>query len=326
MSYNGVGLQSVRGSGTSGYVQRNLSVPKPRRRLELMHDQIAAPEPAYKKPNADILQHAAKRTVELKLMELRLLMEEQGYGETEILEKLGEARSGLLVAGGQSDAAAPSEATGTHGMSVLKKAEDERMRDAFGISSAYKEGSSFDVEVQMQRKAEAQAAREAADAKWKADQAARAALRAAREEERAARESQHRSTGLDRRDATGSSSQKRGSGGAATGAPRRRSWSRSRSPPVAAGARSELHRERYSRRPSPSPPPRSAAGGRGERRQARSRASRSSSASSKGSSSRSRSSSEHSSRSNSASVSSRSPPPQPRRSRSRDADGLGAKG
>jgi len=31
---NGVGLVSVRGSGTSGYVQRNLSMPKPQRRAE----------------------------------------------------------------------------------------------------------------------------------------------------------------------------------------------------------------------------------------------------------------------------------------------------
>ena len=26
--YNGIGLQTPRGSGTSGYIQRNLSVPK----------------------------------------------------------------------------------------------------------------------------------------------------------------------------------------------------------------------------------------------------------------------------------------------------------
>jgi len=78
MSYNGVGLVSVRGSGTSGYVQRNLSMPKPQRRAELMRESLVEPGTAYKKPNADIMEHAAKRRVEVKLMELRLVMEDQG--------------------------------------------------------------------------------------------------------------------------------------------------------------------------------------------------------------------------------------------------------
>jgi serine/arginine repetitive matrix protein 2 len=283
MSYNGVGLQSVRGSGTSGYVQRNMSLPKPQR-----HDRqrdLIAPEPAYKKPNADIMEHAAKRAVEVKLMELRLLMEEQGYGESEIVDKIAEARAALLQAGAPpSDAGSvhASASSGTHGLSALKQAEDSRLRGAFGISSDYKEGAAFDEEVQAQRREDARAAREAANAKWEAEAAARAQARAAREADRATREAARRPLGAPR----GS-----GSGGDAPGAAselRRRDRSRSRSLPDARGARggagssrgrrdARYSRDRHSSSPgrsrSPASPPRASAVGAGgaDRRQVRGR-------------------------------------------------------
>jgi serine/arginine repetitive matrix protein 2 len=238
MSYNGVGLQSVRGSGTSGYVQRNLSVPKPQRRYDLMRDSAPQPEVQYKKPNSDIMQHAAKRAVELKLMDLRLLMEEQGYGESEIFDKLAEARANLAEV---DDLSAPSatgsiSATGTHGLSALKQAEEKRLRGAFGISLDYKEGAAFDVEAQAQRKADAHVARQAANAKWEAEVTGRSnAARSARDALRTARESEPR---ISLRPASHTLET---SG-------RRRDWSRSRSPRKAVGSQGR----RSSRRLSPS--------------------------------------------------------------------------
>lgn len=80
MAYNGIGLSSVRGSGTSGYVQTNkffltASRQKPR---EQMKDLRSLEAPAARKPNHDILDHNRKRAVEMKLLELREQLEEQG--------------------------------------------------------------------------------------------------------------------------------------------------------------------------------------------------------------------------------------------------------
>ena len=79
MSSN-VGLATPRGSGTSGYVQRNLAHMRPRDR------DHAAPYPEdlekrhrLRQPDKDILEHDAKREVELKVIDLQDQLEEEGY-------------------------------------------------------------------------------------------------------------------------------------------------------------------------------------------------------------------------------------------------------
>ena len=72
-----VGLSTPRGSGTSGYVQRNLAHLKPRDRVapypakeaELRHEQ--------RQPDKGILEHDRKREVEVKVLELRDKLEEE---------------------------------------------------------------------------------------------------------------------------------------------------------------------------------------------------------------------------------------------------------
>lgn len=74
-----VGLPTPRGSGTSGYVQRNLAYMKPRDR--------AAPYPPRdpdslrhkpRQPDKGLLEHDRKREVEVKVFELRDKLEEEG--------------------------------------------------------------------------------------------------------------------------------------------------------------------------------------------------------------------------------------------------------
>jgi len=61
--YNGIGLTTPRGSGTSGYVQKNLSFVKPnqqRSRDDFLKDLQALKDnvlPPPKKANKDILLH-----------------------------------------------------------------------------------------------------------------------------------------------------------------------------------------------------------------------------------------------------------------------------
>lgn len=79
--YNGIGLTTARGSGTNGFVQRNLSfVRKHKDRVDYKTEEELnkLDQSLVKKPNREILDHERKRKVELKCMEMHELMEEQG--------------------------------------------------------------------------------------------------------------------------------------------------------------------------------------------------------------------------------------------------------
>ena len=79
--YNGIGLKTARGSGTNGFVQRNLSYVSPVRLLEFSKrrdNEIV--EPKIQKQDTSILEHQVKREIELAVLELEEKMKEQGYG------------------------------------------------------------------------------------------------------------------------------------------------------------------------------------------------------------------------------------------------------
>ncbi|XP_052137465.1 pre-mRNA-splicing factor cwc-21-like [Oryza glaberrima] len=96
--YNGIGLQTARGSGTSGHVQTNKFFIKPRSSSAGGPPKAPAPAPGFddaggmRKPSKEILEHDRKRQVELRLLLLRDALEEQGYTEGEIEERVEEAR------------------------------------------------------------------------------------------------------------------------------------------------------------------------------------------------------------------------------------------
>ena len=79
--YNGIGLTTPRGSGTSGYVQKNMStVNKSKQKQEYRSEEdINRMEAALnRKPNQEILDHQKKRFIELKCLEERVRLEEKG--------------------------------------------------------------------------------------------------------------------------------------------------------------------------------------------------------------------------------------------------------
>ncbi|GIY19672.1 hypothetical protein CDAR_274501 [Caerostris darwini] len=89
--YNGIGLTTARGSGTNGYVQRNMSfVSKSREKVSYKTEEDIKKLDALanKKPNQGILAHERKRMIELKCLEMQELMEDQGYPEDEIESKV----------------------------------------------------------------------------------------------------------------------------------------------------------------------------------------------------------------------------------------------
>jgi len=79
--YNGIGLETARGSGTNGYVQRNLSfIRRHKDKVDYKSEEELRKldSTLNRGPSREILDHERKRKVELKCMEMQELMEEQG--------------------------------------------------------------------------------------------------------------------------------------------------------------------------------------------------------------------------------------------------------
>ncbi|KXS21359.1 cwf21-domain-containing protein, partial [Gonapodya prolifera JEL478] len=154
--YNGIGLSTVRGSGTNGYVQTNkASLPKWRekdaRYFEKQQASFGQEIPSEfggdRQPNADILLHERKRQVEVKCVQLQDQLEEEGLPAEEVEEKVSQLRRDLLAhieKGGGSD----GPGGGTHRIAQQMQQRNERILQGLGIDKAtHVEGQAFDWEV-----------------------------------------------------------------------------------------------------------------------------------------------------------------------------------
>ncbi|KAH7310091.1 putative Pre-mRNA-splicing factor CWC21 [Rhexocercosporidium sp. MPI-PUGE-AT-0058] len=142
MSSN-VGLSTPRGSGTSGYVQRNLAHLKPRDQGKPYSTDLDSLKHRQRQPDKDILEHDRKREIEVKVFELRDLLEDEGVDEDEIEEQTGALRKKLLK---ESERGGGSTKKGlkmhqVHELAEAKIKQDDRFRNALGISKNYEEGS-----------------------------------------------------------------------------------------------------------------------------------------------------------------------------------------
>ncbi|KAG7973060.1 hypothetical protein I3843_07G211000 [Carya illinoinensis] len=145
--YNGIGLQTPRGSGTNGYIQGNrfLIKSKTGRIAETTKGFEANQGTAgiTRKPNKDILEHDRKRQIEIKLVVLQDTLIDQGYTDAEIAEKLDDARKTLEGAAATSQDGPTAidvvnnklSETQTHQIAARKEKQLETLRAAFGISA-----------------------------------------------------------------------------------------------------------------------------------------------------------------------------------------------
>lgn len=150
-----VGLTTPRGSGTSGYVQRNLSVLRPR------DSGFGAPYPPWqgqgqgqqqpprqRQADQEILAHDREREIEVKVLEFRDRLEEEAEGkgvldEEEIDRRCDELRRRLLKmdeeeGAGMGGGAKRGGGKGlkphqVHELAEAKIKETERLRKALGI-------------------------------------------------------------------------------------------------------------------------------------------------------------------------------------------------
>ncbi|KAL4778478.1 hypothetical protein BJX76DRAFT_343108 [Aspergillus varians] len=163
MSSN-VGLTTPRGSGTSGYVQKNHAFLRPRNfgsGAPYPPPSLSGADPGsgfkQRQPDKAILEHEMKREVEVKVLEERERLEdanervEEGEGEEgekvlseeEIDERCEELRVKLLremergaengKGNGRRDGKRGFKAYQVHELAEAKIAESERLRKALGI-------------------------------------------------------------------------------------------------------------------------------------------------------------------------------------------------
>ncbi|KAJ1636329.1 hypothetical protein T492DRAFT_400604 [Pavlovales sp. CCMP2436] len=162
--YNGIGLQTVRGSGTNGYVTKNLSLVGNRRsaRDDSKPFAVSSAPLAPRAPSAEILEHERGRRVEVQLAELREELEATGaLRDDEVEQRVDERRAQLLKrlesAKDAGKVVGPSSARGeTHTAAAAKLTEDVTMRSALGIRGEHVVGAAFDRDLQAQKRAERQ--------------------------------------------------------------------------------------------------------------------------------------------------------------------------
>ncbi|KAL0917712.1 hypothetical protein M5K25_012795 [Dendrobium thyrsiflorum] len=148
--YNGIGLQTPRGSGTNGYIQSNKFFVKPKSaRVDTCPvGGSAQPEGVggIGKPNKDILEHDRKRQIQLRVLVPQDALADQGYTDAEIAEKIREAKKALEVelaasastASGRPPLSKRFSVTHTHQIAAWKEQQMETMRAAFKIGMTRK--------------------------------------------------------------------------------------------------------------------------------------------------------------------------------------------
>jgi serine/arginine repetitive matrix protein 2 len=169
MSYNGIGLQTARGSGTNGYVQRSLANIRNKTKTPYSRErELDKPRTKTRRANPEIMEHDRKREIEVRCLELQDKLEEEGYipyqlilgsaygrlDEEEIEKKVALLRKELTSQTpvghdvksyvhwlmGLMNRLKPHQ---VHDLAAAKEKEMEKVRRAFGIRKDYVEGDGF---------------------------------------------------------------------------------------------------------------------------------------------------------------------------------------
>jgi hypothetical protein len=150
-----VGLTTPRGSGTSGYVQKNRSLLRPRDKIQPYPKDWESAKHRPRQPDAEILEHEAKRDIEVKVLELRDKLEDEGVDEDEIDDQCEGLRRKLDQERKDGKDLGPNakrlKSHQVHDLAKAKAEESERLRKALGISADYEEGSHWRKQEERMR-------------------------------------------------------------------------------------------------------------------------------------------------------------------------------
>ena len=154
--YNGIGLSTVRGSGTSGYVQANAFNRHKKGLNRPSRDGGDDARHGNRKqgPNADVLAHNRKREFELRVFEYRVGLEDEGLAEDEIDKRVDVFRAKLVEEEEKEQGVMNvSKGGGTHEAAARKQHDMQKLQEAFGVGG-YEEGAAFTKEYHERRKQE----------------------------------------------------------------------------------------------------------------------------------------------------------------------------
>jgi serine/arginine repetitive matrix protein 2 len=183
--YNGIGLTTPRGSGTSGHVTKNMAHVRPeffRSKVDANSgkarshgDRFAPGAAAGGGANREILDHNRQRQIEGQLFELQEALIEQGKTDAEIeslmatkrrelslsLGAAGSSSSSNSSSRGSSNGGGGSKVNDSHAAAMRKEEELSRARSAFRIKGDHRPGEGFDAEAQERNKMQAMEERQA---------------------------------------------------------------------------------------------------------------------------------------------------------------------
>lgn len=150
----GIGLTSVRGTGTSGYVQTNkFKVRRARHEKNRKHNDDSGSTKHSKSANKDIIEHNRKREIEVQVMEYRIALEDDDVDEEKIEELVAKYRMELMEKDTPETVQEKTKQE-THEIAARKERKMENMRRALGFEDDIVEGEAFDRELQEKKKQE----------------------------------------------------------------------------------------------------------------------------------------------------------------------------
>ncbi|PIA18719.1 cwf21-domain-containing protein, partial [Coemansia reversa NRRL 1564] len=155
--YNGIGLTTPRGSGTSGHVVKNVSALRPgqkdsgaRRQHYYDRDRTSKTKPL----DQGILEHERKRQVEVKCLELQDELEAQGLDDDAVEARVDRFRKQLHQNLDHLDLSDNKQIKQfeTQRITEAKAKENHMLASALRVEEGYVEGAAFDRELQELRR------------------------------------------------------------------------------------------------------------------------------------------------------------------------------
>jgi hypothetical protein len=155
--YNGVGVRTARGTGTSGHVSRNVGALRPRRddirRLKELREHQGAPrdiDPA-------IIQHNALRRIEVELVQFRDQLEDDGISESEVESLVALKRAELrdIAATGSNDSKPSGAGMDSHSLQFELNRRNANLASALGVADRKTEPDHSDIRDQAESQAKA---------------------------------------------------------------------------------------------------------------------------------------------------------------------------
>ena len=149
--YNGVGLQTARGSGTSGYVQTNIARLQPGQKSKLQdYGKILkqlkdAPQPLPKPPNQELINHEKKRKIEGQLFSMGKKLRAEGVKSEEEIQTVIKEERAKMFSNMKNEGAVNMH--NAHEAALAKQHHMEKLKIALKIRPDFEAGAAFDFEA-----------------------------------------------------------------------------------------------------------------------------------------------------------------------------------